>query len=201
MKIISVTVGPISTNCYIVYNETNKEAVVIDPGAEANKIQFELDKRGLNIKAILLTHGHFDHTNAIKALSKTGVKIYLHGQDEPFASAGNTFFPGMYVSSFCVDVFVSDGDLINEAGLTFKVISTPGHTRGSVCYVVENNIFSGDTLFYMSVGRTDFPMGNTAALIDSVKNKLFALDGNYTVFPGHGESTTLEFERKYNPYV
>ncbi|MBR6788682.1 MAG: MBL fold metallo-hydrolase [Clostridia bacterium] len=201
MKIISVTVGPISTNCYIVYNETNKEAVVIDPGAEANKIQFELDKRGLNIKAILLTHGHFDHTNAIKALSKNGVKIYLHGQDEPFATAGNTFFPGMYVSSFCVDVFVSDGDLINEAGLTFKVISTPGHTRGSVCYVVENNIFSGDTLFYMSVGRTDFPMGNTAALIDSVKNKLFALDGNYTVFPGHGESTTLEFERKYNPYV
>ena len=201
MKIISVTVGPISTNCYIVYNETNNEAVVIDPGAEANKIQFELDKRGLNIKAILLTHGHFDHTNAIKALSKNGVKIYLHGQDEPFATAGNTFFPGMYVSSFCVDVFVSDGDLINEAGLTFKVISTPGHTRGSVCYVVENNIFSGDTLFYMSVGRTDFPMGNTAALIDSVKNKLFALDGNYTVFPGHGESTTLEFERKYNPYV
>ena len=202
INIQAVKVGILDTNCYIVSGGKDNECVLIDPGEDAAKIQVKLQALNLSPVAILLTHAHFDHTKALRNFQSKECKVYLHPGDEFFIA------PEKYQSSIyrklsnqiAPDESLYDGQELNLAGLTIKVIHTPGHSGACVCFVLGDNIFSGDTLFYLSVGRTDLPCGDSVKMKNSLA-KLFSLDRDYSVFPGHGEKTSLNFERKNNPYA
>lgn len=203
MEIFSLLTSFCQTNTYFIIE--NGEATVIDPGADRDKIVGFANAHNATIKNILITHAHFDHIGAVAELKEQGVKVYISEKDyalltdSAFAlDLGCVCIP---VKPFDADVLLSDGNIFEVSGHKFSVIATPGHTPGGVCYIMDGKyIFSGDTLFMMSVGRTDFAFCSSSDLMTSVK-KLFSLEGNYTVYPGHGESTTLDFERKNNPYV
>ena len=193
MNITVMPVGLYQTNCYMVYGEGDK-CVLIDPGYEANALLEQVEKQGKQLEAILLTHGHFDHVGAVRDIvADTDCKVYICDKELALPeglTAGKLYYTHTY----------DEGDTLTLAGLTFKVLHTPGHTPGGVCLVCEDTIFSGDTLFAGSIGRTDFPGGSYDTLKESLQ-KLTALEGDYRVFPGHGEDTTLDFERKTNPYM
>jgi glyoxylase-like metal-dependent hydrolase (beta-lactamase superfamily II) len=198
MDIKRIRVGRLMTNCYVV--SFDGVAFVIDPGADAGKINDYCQNHGLKVEAILLTHGHHDHVGAVaelKALTKA--QVYCSPQTDMVAnSAYNMAYEmGETPNNFEVDQQVNDGDHITIGDMTVTAITTPGHTSGCTCFVIDGNIFSGDTLFQTSYGRTDLPTGNFATLQKSIQ-KLFSLDGDYNVHPGHGFSTTLEAERKHN---
>ena len=202
MQIVKLRTGLLSVNTYIVAGESG-EGFVIDPGGNEKRILQEAERAGITLKAQLLTHAHFDHFGASAALRRAGIPLYVHRLDaEKLHGEGNLAeMMGLAVEEPDADVLVEDGQTLEIAGLRVEVIRTPGHSSGSVCYLVERVIFSGDTLFCRSVGRTDFPDGNAAALSNSIRYKLFSLEGDYRVLPGHDEETTLDFERKYNPFV
>ncbi len=190
LKIHTLILGLYQVNCYIVHNEDSDRCVVIDPGYEPEKIAAFLQKNGLQSEAILLTHGHFDHVGGVKALVGSG-KVYLHELERTMPealTAGPLYTTDTYPARFSV------------AGMEFTVLHTPGHTPGSVCLVCEDAMFSGDTLFAGSCGRTDLPGGDWATIQASLK-RLKELPGDMRVFPGHGEDTTLSQERLYNPYL
>ena len=194
LKIDVKELGIYFVNCYLIREEQSKSCVVIDPGGHANKVLKYLEDNGLTLEAILLTHGHFDHVGAVKELhEKTLCKVYLHTDDlmlpENFTS-GSLFYTHEY----------GEGDVLELAGLTIKVMHTPGHTEGSVCLLVDDVIFSGDTLFCHSCGRTDLPGGDPDAIMKSLA-RLKALEGDYRVLPGHNRATTLAIEREYNPFM
>lgn len=211
-KFFHLYTGELDTNTYIVIN--GREGFVVDPGGEADEI-FKIFKREkARIVAILLTHAHFDHIAGVKALSDLqrnlaggeecyAPKILMHKNElakiNSYKNMG--FSKGVQVDKFVPDVLLSGGENINVAGLDIKVILTKGHSEGSVCYVVGNKIFCGDTIFFMSYGRTDFPGGSEKELKNAIINKLFRLKGNYTLLPGHGEPSTLDFERVNNPIL
>lgn len=197
-----VTVGVLAENCYIVYNEGSDKAVLIDPGDNYEKLSRVLDENKLKPVAVLLTHAHFDHCNVASKFQADGCKVYVHIDDEQLIRTEMNMASGMgfRFNKFTPDVLVCDGYEIDEAGITFKVMHTPGHTGGSVCYITDNIIFSGDTLFYLDVGRCDLPTGNHKLLAKSLE-RIAALSGDYIIYPGHGETTTLDYERKNNPYV
>ena len=199
MKIQTVVTGYMGENAYVASD--GKTAAVIDPGADAGAIEAAM--QGLDCVAVLLTHAHFDHIGAAAYFKRKGAKIYMHSDDEKLLTGGGHLARqfGETLDEFVPDVFVSDGDELEIGEMKFKVLHTPGHTDGSVCYITGNTIFSGDTLFRMSVGRTDFPSGNSQKLHESILKKLFVLNDNYEVLPGHGEKTRLGFEKKYNYYV
>ena len=186
--------GAYQTNCYLVWEETSPACVVIDPGYEPDAVLNEAKKLGKEIAAILLTHGHFDHVGAVRDLAaETGCPVYLHEADltmPPQMTAGPLYYTNTY----------GEGDFVEKAGLSFKVLHTPGHTPGSVCLASENALFSGDTLFWGSCGRTDLPGGSWSTIRVSLQH-LADLPGNYEVYPGHGDATSLDFERKMNPYM
>ena len=190
----TLPLGAYQTNCYILHQEDSSSCVVIDPGYTPEVILDFLAGKGLNLEAILLTHGHFDHVGAVRDLAaETGCKVYLNPDDlsmPPRMTAGPLYYTDTY----------SDGDTLSPAGIPFQVLSTPGHTPGSVCLIAENYLFSGDTLFAGSRGRTDLPGGSTRAIRESLR-RLAALPKDYSVHPGHGESTTLAWEKQYNPYM
>ena len=194
LKIDVKELGIYFGNCYLIREEQSKSCCVIDPGGNANKVLTYLDENGLTLEAILLTHGHFDHVGAVKELyEKTLCKVYLHTDDlmlPESLSAGPLFYTHEY----------DEGDVLELAGLTIRVMHTPGHTEGSVCLLVDDVIFSGDTLFSHSCGRTDLPGGDWATITKSLA-RLANLEGNFWVYPGHGPSTTLRDEKKYNPYM
>ena len=194
LKTHILTLGLYQTNTYIIHDEQSKTCCVIDPGYEAETILDRCGKLGLTIEAILLTHGHFDHVGAVKELAaETGCKVFLHTADlsmPPMMTAGPLY---------CTDSY-AEGSQLELAGLSIGVIHTPGHTPGSVCLVCENSIFSGDTLFAQGCGRTDLPGGDWAAIVASL-NLLSKIEGNFWVYPGHGPSTTLAQEKRYNPYM
>ena len=201
-KVITLKVGDIQTNCYVVHS--GNEAVVIDAGGDYEMIKKILKDNSLVCKYVLLTHGHWDHTAAVAKLQRDGAKVILHKADKEFSndpdlSVAHLFGAG--IEPFIPDVLVEGGETLELCAMKFAVLHTPGHTAGSVCYVMDDCIFSGDTLFYRSVGRTDFPTGNQRELINSIKNVLFKLEGDYTVYAGHDQKTSLAFEKKYNPYV
>ncbi len=201
MEIITIPCGPVMANSYIVRSEGSRTCAVIDP-ADAQLVDIELEKKGLVCTHILLTHGHFDHVwGAADLKEKTGAKVYIHEADASMAEGKAPFFSAMsYGLKPCAaDAFVREGDRIEAGGLTFRVLETPGHTKGGVCYIVDDErvVFTGDTLFCESVGRTDLG-GNMRELMDSLFHKLYALDG-YTVYTGHEESTTIEHEKMFNP--
>ena len=189
-----LALGAYQTNCYLVWGEDASTCVVIDPGYEPDTVLAEVKKLGKEIAAILLTHGHFDHVGGVKDIvAETGCPVYLC-ENELSMPTQMTAGPLYYTNTYC------EGDFVELAGLSFKVLHTPGHTPGSVCLMCENTIFSGDTLFWGSCGRTDLPGGSWNTIRVSLK-RLADLPGDYEVYPGHGDFTTLSFERKMNPYM
>lgn len=198
IEITALEVGKLATNCYVV--SSNGVAFIVDPGADSGDIKCYLDSKSLKAEGILLTHGHYDHVGAVKKLQDlTNAKIYATADCNILANSykNMSFAFGAVMEKFATDVIVSDGDDITIGDMSVKVIQTPGHTKDGACYILEDNIFSGDTLFQTSYGRTDFPTGDYKALKQSIY-KLFALDGNFKVYPGHGAPTTLDIERKHN---
>ena len=194
LKIHTLPLGLYQTNCYIVHNEGSNRCIVIDPGYEANTILNRTALLGLEIEAILLTHGHFDHVGAVRQIAAdTDCQVYLHEQELSLPAA-MTDGP-LYYS----DLYSTEGTL-TIAGLDIKVLHTPGHTPGSVCLLIGSVLFSGDTLFAGSMGRCDFPGSNIFDMRKSLR-KLRDLPGDYQVLPGHAEDTTLDYERKTNPYL
>lgn len=203
MNITQLTLGPLHTNCYIVYGKDNK-AAVIDPASGADVIESKLNELGLTLDKILLTHAHFDHIMAVEDLRKSGVELYIHKEDLKMLNDPNLNHmlsaAGKEIVFKKVEHLLEDGDVIDIGGEELKVIHTPGHSQGSVCYVSDEWIVSGDTLFKETVGRTDLYGGSFDAMLSSMK-KLRELDKDYAVYPGHGESTTLNYEKDNNIYM
>jgi glyoxylase-like metal-dependent hydrolase (beta-lactamase superfamily II) len=205
VKVGRILLGSFRENCYYLYREGSHQAVVIDPGDDGQGIYLKLTDKGLTVSAILLTHGHFDHILGCEALRKvTGAPVYaLETEKVILEDAGNNL--SRRFASACTvvaDHYVKEGDVLNLCDMSFLVIGVPGHTIGGCCFYLEESgiLISGDSLFRESIGRTDHPTGNTEQLLTAIKNKLFTLPGKTKVYPGHGESTTIGHEVKYNPF-
>ncbi|MCI8553750.1 MAG: MBL fold metallo-hydrolase [Clostridiales bacterium] len=207
MKIQVMPVGALQANCYIVYaagDSGELAGVVIDPGAEGAAIASFLEKEGIRVSSILLTHVHFDHIQGVPALQRaTGARLLAPRGDQPALSDPEKSLltmAGAPPMPLEADRLLDDGDVVEEGPLRLTVMNTPGHTPGSCCYLSGDVIFSGDTLFAQSIGRTDFPGGSFEQLSRSLA-RLASLPGDYRILPGHGEFTTLERERALNPYM
>ena len=206
MIVVTLPVGLIQTNCYVVGCEETKEGVVIDPGGHPERILAEIERRGLTIKYVLNTHAHFDHTDANGAVVEaTGAPLALHPEDSTLlaASGGAALFGVQAHPSPRADLDLHDGDELEVGTLRFKVLHTPGHTPGHVCFyeAEEGVLFDGDVLFYRGVGRTDLPGGSWEQLVASIQDRLFALPGETVVYSGHGPATTIEDEKRLNPWL
>lgn len=202
MKLYHLSSGPLRVNTYFLVNEETNNAVVID-GGENYKLVKETEKKyGFKIKALLLTHAHFDHAGNAKKLQQDGAKVYISKTDSAKLLNEDNLSGdfGRRFEYLTADFTFGDNDVLEIEGITIKTMITPGHTDGSACFIVKDKLFTGDTLFLESVGRTDFKTGDRNALIQSVK-RLFNLNGDYEVYPGHEEFTTLNHERKYNCFI
>lgn len=209
MEIKTLVLSPLGTNCYLVKTGEDR-GVVIDPADDAEKILLKAEEMGISIKKILLTHGHFDHTGAAKEIKeKTDAPIYIHKDDECMLSDGNKalayFCPEIPFEEKKADVLLKDGDTVTDGEVTFKVMHTPGHSAGSVCFLIEsvtekNIMFAGDTIFKDSIGRSDGYSGDyivQRATLEKLRN----LTEDYIIYSGHGASTTLKTEKKFNPFI
>ena len=206
MKIEKFVTGIISTNCYLVINEETKQTVVIDPAACPSYLMGHMKSEGLQVEAILLTHGHFDHIMGIDDLRREfPVPVYVHEGDRETLLDPALNLSSSYTDGYTFDGadYIRDGQRLELAGFSFQVIHTPGHTPGGVCYYLESEgvLFSGDTLFQNSVGRTDFPNSSMSDLIRSLREKVMKLPNDVKVYPGHMGETTIGHERKYNPFI
>lgn len=207
MKIECMVLGAVATNCYFVINEETKETIVIDPADRADVILKKATEEGLTLKAVFLTHGHGDHIMAVPELrEKTGIPVYAcRAEEELLADPGQNLSTGLFGKplSLKADVLTEDGQELTAAGMKFRVLSTPGHTPGGCCYYSEEEgvLFSGDTLFCGSVGRTDFPGGSMGTLVRSISEKLMPLPDETKVYPGHQEETAIGDERRWNPFI
>lgn len=207
MKIEKFVLGPVGTNCYIVRNEDTMECFIVDMAACPPELERHIKNAGLTVSAVLLTHGHFDHIMGLdRFLEEFPVPVYACGAEKELlenaqmnSSAGMLGQPYTFTGA----QFVKDGDLLQIAGMNIQVIQTPGHTIGGCCYYIaeEKALFSGDTLFRASVGRTDLPTGSMGALVRSVKERILVLPDETRVYPGHMEETTVGYEKKYNPFL
>ncbi len=199
-----LVVGPFASNCYIIGSESNKEGVIIDPGAEAEEILKNIKDLGLKTKFIVLTHGHIDHIGALKEVKDaTGAEAAIHTDDAKSLndhSLGRVF--GLsYPPPPAPDRLLKDGDSIDFGNLHLLVLHTPGHSPGGICLLGEGVVFSGDTLFNYGIGRTDLPGGSYSQLMNSIHTKLMILPDNTIVYPGHGPDTTIGTERRGNPFL
>ncbi len=205
MIIKKLEVGPIMANCYILGCEETKEAVVVDPGDEADRILMTLAEDKLTVKYIINTHGHFDHVGANKALKEaTNAELMIHADDEPMLTelAQHAGAFGLTAeNSPPADITIADNDEIKFGNITLKVIHTPGHSMGGVCLLTDKTLIAGDTLFAGSIGRTDLPGGDYDTLISSIKTKLLSLDEDIIVYTGHGPETSIGREKKINPFL
>lgn len=206
MKIEHFVVGMVGTNCYFAVNEETKECLIIDPGDNADLLAGKIADGGYTPMAVLLTHGHFDHIMGVEGLrTQFDIPVYVHEDDaemleRPQLNAGAMIGASVSVKA---DRTVRDGDVLNLAGMEIHVLHTPGHTPGGVCYYFpkEEVVFSGDTLFCESVGRTDLPGGSMSALIRSVREKVLKLPDLTIVYTGHGEPTKIGDEKRCNPFI
>lgn len=194
-EIIKLTGAITAVNCYLVFDEELRECVLIDSGVRPSRIKREIKLNSLKLRYILNTHTHFDHIAGNKAMKRfAGAEILLHENE-----ARRRPFLGRFVAS--PTGFVKDGDTVSAKGISFKVLSTPGHTPGGVCYLMDKILFSGDTLFRGSVGRTDFPGGDYDLLMKSIREKIIPLPDDVRVLPGHGDETTIGAEKRANPFL
>ena len=200
MKINSIRVGPIMTNCYLLCDEEAGVCALIDPGDNADRVERMVTDSGCDLQMILLTHGHFDHCSAVRPLLALhpDVPVYIHRSDTVDPGVRNDLkFPRLEDRN---QRYYAEGDVVTLGSIRLTVWETPGHSRGSVCLIGDGFIFAGDTLFQGSCGRTDFPDGSYEDILHSL-GRLGRLEGNYRVFPGHEGSTQLDLERLYNPYL
>lgn len=205
MIIKELVVGPLMANCFIFGCNETKEAVVIDPGGDADRILFSLADSGLTVKYIINTHGHFDHVAANgKIKDATGADILIHPLDAPMLGSLSTnaaFFGISVENSPPCDQTIEEGDTVSFGKITLKVLHTPGHTPGGISLYTDKIVFVGDTLFAGSIGRTDFPGGDFNTLISSIRTKLFKMDDDVRVLSGHGPETSIGSEKRFNPFV
>lgn len=199
-------IGMVGTNVYLAVNTQTQEAFLVDPADNAGLIEDWIREKRANLKAILLTHGHFDHTGAVMQLkADLQVPIYAMQAERALLEDAQLNVSGRWANAFTVkaDRFLTDGATFSAAGFDITVFHTPGHTRGGACYYIasENVLFSGDTIFCESVGRTDLPTGNSQELMRSVRNILTSLPEDTAIYPGHDEETTVAHEKRYNPYI
>lgn len=206
LKVGRLMIGICQTNCYFVYKEGEKDAVLFDPADKGDYIYEALKEKGFQVAGILLTHGHFDHiwgTNKLRELS--GAPIYAYEEEKVLCEDAAVNVSEQVGRPYTVipDRYLKDNEEITIAGMTCRLLATPGHTVGSSCYYFEEDgiLISGDTLFQESVGRTDLATGSMSALVRSVKEKLFVLPDDVKVYPGHGETTDIGHEKKYNPFL
>ncbi len=206
MEILQMPLGPLGTNCYFVVDE-HKNAVVIDPGSEAQKLIEYIQASGITLQYILLTHAHFDHIGAVESIrNEYKVSVVAHKEEKMLLRSPehNLSRPINRRDLICpYDELIEEGAQISIGLHTFEVIHTPGHSPGGVCYYEKQQkiLFSGDTLFQGSIGRTDFPMGDQGQLIRSIREKLLILPEDVVVYPGHGAQTTIGQEKRSNPYI
>lgn len=201
-----ITAGIYATNCYVIGCENTRQGIIVDPGGDAGRIMQAVSKNGLDIKYIILTHGHFDHIGALEEVKdKTAAKVAVHAGDahmldDPGKSLAALVGGG--TGTVSPDVLLKDGDRIKVGDLEMEIIHTPGHTPGSICIKIGDAVLiSGDTLFAGSVGRTDLPGGDFESLMHSIKTRLAVLPGHTKVYPGHGVATTIEREKEKNPFL
>ena len=206
LSIKKFNTGLYDVNTYVIWDSETLDAAVIDWGGDFELINDFVSKYNLNLNYVLNTHGHFDHIMADDEVQKKlGIPIYAHENDKELIA----YLPVQLemfgvtdgIDAPKIDEWVEDGDILKLGNYEIKVIHTPGHSQGGVCYLVDGNLFSGDTLFLECIGRTDFPYGNHQQLVNSVREKLFKLDNNIKVFPGHGEETTIAHEKNFNEFV
>lgn len=206
MRVERFLLGMIGTNCYLVYNEASKELVIVDPGGESAQMMNHIRQSGLKPQAILLTHGHYDHIAGVPAILKEyDIPVYAMDKEKKILESSGKNVSSMFgrPMTFSGATYIHDGDVLHLAGYDFQVFATPGHTCGGACFYVEEEgvLFSGDTLFNSSVGRTDFPTGSMSQIVRSIKEKLLVLPGDTMVYPGHNEVTTIGDEAAYNPFI
>ena len=205
IKIGRMTMGMCQTNCYFLYREGCSEVMLFDPPTAGRQIYDKLKEKGFEVKMILLTHAHFDHIMGCNELIEaSGAKLYAFCEEQLLCENPKVNLSTSFHQPYTVkpDVYLKEGDTVTMGDVSCKVIATPGHTKGSCCFYFEEAGFlvAGDTVFLESVGRSDFPTGSAGELIRSIKEKLFVLPDNTKVYPGHGDSTTIEHEKKYNPF-
>ena len=205
MIIEKLEVGPFASNCYIVGAESNKEGMIIDPGAGGKQILSRVEELGLEVKYIVLTHGHIDHVGALKEVKEaTNAEVAMHADDASSLQSRNPLSMMFRLSLQALpppDWLLKDGDSIDIGELHFLVLHAPGHSPGGICLLGEGVVFTGDTLFNFGIGRFDMPGGNGNQLMNSIHTKLMVLPDNTAVYPGHGPPTTIGTEREWNPFL
>ena len=204
MILKKLVVGPLATNCYIIGSESSKEGMIIDPGDEAEVILRNVKDLELEIRFIVLTHGHIDHIGALKEVKEaTGAEVAIHADDAQALQENSvsTLLDLSYPTPLPADRLLKDGDSMDIGDLHFLVLHTPGHSPGCICLLGQGVMFSGDTLFNYGIGRADLPGSNYSQLMNSIHTKLMTLSDNTTVYPGHGPDTTIGAERSGNPFL
>ena len=192
---------PIDNNNYLLIDEESKEAVLIDCSAVDTGVNEELKKTGAKLKYILLTHGHFDHVAGIR---HTDAKIVMHENDIRILNQTNLYLPAFGIPEITIpkiDIYIKDNDILTIGKHEIKVIHTPGHTQGGVCYLIDNMLFSGDTIFRESVGRCDLEGGDFVQIVESIKTKIFTLPEDIKIYPGHGSPTNVAWEKVHNHFM
>lgn len=196
---------PIDNNNYLIIDEETKDAALIDCSSIDDRINDELEKQGANLKYILLTHGHFDHVAGIRPNRfKTNPQIVMNKEDLDWLNKTNQYLPMFGMPEITIpqiDIFVEDNDTLELGTISIKVLHTPGHTQGGVCYLAENKLFSGDTIFREAVGRCDLEGGNFDQIVESIENKIFTLPTDTIIYPGHGNTTTVGWEKEHNRFL
>lgn len=205
MKVYKIAAGVYAANCYIVVDDATSEAMIIDPGGSADELIDFIEKNKFKLKYIILTHGHADHIGGVKEIEEHfDVPIMAHGNEEKLLTdPGKNLSSRMFQQPIEIHptILLNEGDKFNLGGLVVDILHTPGHTEGGMCIKIAGNLFTGDTLFKNSLGRSDLHGGNGDELIDSIRNKLLVLDDDTIVWPGHGEESTIGEERLFNPFL
>lgn len=201
MKISRIPVGAYAANSYIVMDENTKDALIIDPGDDYLSIKHSISKLEANPKYIFITHGHIDHTGAVAELRHLyKIPVCINEKDEYLIMNGGYMF-GNPQNCGPADIKIEENDTFHIGNMELKCIETPGHSEGGMCFLIDNVVFTGDTLFQSSIGRTDFTGGDFDTIIDSIKTKLLTLPDETIVLPGHGPETTIKAEKVYNPFL